>query len=116
MALHRSATLCRLTIMAHEPRLSGQSLKVLHALLEAHGGELAGSEIGKGTSLQSGTLYPILMRLEECGWLGSRWEEGDPKTLGRPRRRYYRLTGIGATRARAALRELQPLNGRIAWA
>ena len=77
---------------------------------------MSGADIGKAASLRSGTLYPILMRLEECGWLSSRWEEGDPKKLGRPRRRYYRVTGIGATRAHAALRELQPGNGRVAWA
>ena len=102
--------------MASEPRLSASSLKALCVLLEAGGRELAGSEISKAASLQSGTLYPILMRLEEHGWLGSRWENGDPKTLGRPRRRYYHLTGIGATRACAALHELRPLAGRLAWA
>lgn len=102
--------------MSNGPRLSASSLKVLRALLEANGGELAGSEISKVASLQSGTLYPILMRLEEHGWLGSRWEDGDPKALGRPRRRYYRLTGIGATQARAALHELRPPSGRLVWA
>lgn len=102
--------------MASEPRLSAQTLKVLSALLEAQGGELAGSEIGKAASLQSGTLYPILMRLEDAGWLLSRWEEGDPKELGRPRRRYYRITGLGQTRAQAAFREFMPAGGRLGWA
>ena len=102
--------------MAHtEPRMSGQTLKVLGALMGTPGGELSGTEIGKQAGLQSGTLYPILARLEACGWLDSRWEDGDPKEMGRPRRRYYQLTGVGQTRARAEGRKLSELVGRLAW-
>ena len=57
--------------------------------------ELSGAEIAKHAKLASGTLYPILMRLEEAGWLKSRWEAGDPTLLGRPRRRLYRITAKG---------------------
>jgi DNA-binding PadR family transcriptional regulator len=92
------------------------TLKVFRALMESAGGELSGAEIGRKAKLMSGTLYPVLMRLEDCGWLESRWETEDPKALGRPRRRFYRMTGIGETRARAAFRELQPAAGRLAWA
>ena len=77
----------------NEPRMTTQTLKVLGAILNATGGELSGAEISKDTKLMSGTLYPILMRLEQCGWLESRWETEDPKALGRPRRRYYRGYG-----------------------
>jgi hypothetical protein len=38
-------------------------------------------------------------------WLERRWEEIDPVTEGRPRRRLYRLTGVGAPAARRALDE-----------
>ena len=95
--------------------MTGPTLKVLGAVLGATGGELSGAEIGREAKLSSGTLYPILMRLEDCGWLESRWETEGPQTLGRPRRRYYRTTGLGQTRARAAFRELEPLMKKLAW-
>ena len=82
----------------------------------AGGRELSGAAISREARLTSGTLYPMLMRLEQYGWLESRWEIDDPQTLGRPRRRYYRLTGVGETRARAAARELEPVVGNLAWA
>jgi PadR family transcriptional regulator PadR len=80
------------------------------------GDGLSGVEISRETKLASGTLYPILLRLEQAGWLVGQWETSDPSALGRPRRRYYRMTGIGATKARAVFRELGPVFGRIAWA
>lgn len=98
-----------------EPRMSAQSLKLLRVLLADPQCELAGAQIGQKAALQSGTLYPILMRLEGAGWLASRWEDGDPSMLGRPRRRYYRLTAQGVQRAEAAFRDLQPMVGRLAW-
>jgi len=35
--------------------------------------ELSGSDVQKRSSLASGTLYPILLRLESAGWFVSRW-------------------------------------------
>lgn len=99
-----------------EPRITGPTLKVLGALLATQRDELSGAEIGRATKLASGTLYPILMRLEGAGWLESRWETEDPQALGRPRRRFYRVTGVGARKAKAAFRELEPAFGRPAWA
>jgi PadR family transcriptional regulator, regulatory protein PadR len=37
------------------------------------------------------SLYPLLYRLEERGWLQGRWVE----KAGTRRRRFYRLTGAG---------------------
>jgi|SRR5271165_730266 len=99
-----------------EPRITGPTLKVLGALLATQRDELSGAEIGRATKLASGTLYPILMRLEGAGWLQSRWETDEPQALGRPRRRFYRVTGVGAKKAKAAFRELEPGFGRLAWA
>lgn len=52
-----------------------------------------------------GTLYKALARMEHAGLLESRWEDPDVAvTEGRPRRRLYRVTPVGAaalTRARA---------------
>jgi DNA-binding PadR family transcriptional regulator len=55
----------------------------------------------------SGTVYPLLRRLEDKGWLSSRWEDVDPAAAGRPRRRLYRLTGEGEAAARAELLRVQ---------
>lgn len=54
-----------------------------------------GLEIAKAAKLPTGTIYPILARLEEAGCLVSEWEQVDPAEEGRPRRRYYRLTAPG---------------------
>ena len=101
---------------AGEPRITGPTLKVLGALLACGRVELSGAEISRATKLSSGTLYPILFRLERAGWLESRWEAEDPKALGRPRRRFYQVTALGARSARAAVKDLEPAFGRVAWA
>jgi DNA-binding PadR family transcriptional regulator len=101
--------------MGKQPRLSSQTLKVLGALVSCASDELSGAEIGKRTKLASGTLYPILFRLEGAGWLQSRWELEDPTVLGRPRRRFYRITRKGAKSVKEVVRELMPAVGRVAW-
>lgn len=53
------------------------------------------------TGLGSGTVYPILERLEEAGWVSARWEETVP--ADRPARRFYALTDNGAAGYAAAL-------------
>ncbi len=87
-----------------EPRPSFQSIKVLNTFLSAPLQELAGADLLSLADIPSGTLYPILFRFEEAGWLTSRWEKGDPRAKGRPLRKLYRLTGSGLAKA-AALRQ-----------
>jgi PadR family transcriptional regulator, regulatory protein PadR len=79
--------------------MSLQTLRVLEAFLENPAEPLAGADVQKRSGLASGTLYPILLRLEAAGWFTSRWETVDPASVGRPRRRLYRLTPGGLTRA-----------------
>jgi PadR family transcriptional regulator, regulatory protein PadR len=76
-------------------RLSYSGLRVLKACLDHRGKSLYGYELMQLTGLASGTLYPILMRFEEAGWLASSWEQSDPTQEGRPRRRLYRITAVG---------------------
>lgn len=76
---------------------------VLRALLADPARELYGVEIGDDAGLPSGTVHPILARLEAAGWVESRWEDVDPSAAGRPARRYYRVTADGAVQARDAL-------------
>jgi len=98
-----------------DPRLSHQTLRVLRVFLEKPLEGFAGSDIWKETKILSGTLYPILRRLEDAGWLQSWWEEVEPSDTGRPRRRLYRLTGIGYSKAREALSDLGVFAGRLGW-
>jgi DNA-binding PadR family transcriptional regulator len=97
------------------PRMTTQTLRVLGAFTTSQPDELSGAEIAKRTGLQSGTLYPILFRLEQAEWLESKWEAGDPSELGRPRRRFYTMTGLGAKSARAAYREVSEMIGGPVW-
>lgn len=82
--------------MNKQPRLTSNVLRVLSEIQSGSVVDgLAGAEVAKKTKLASGTLYPILMRLETAGWLRSQWEAGDPAELGRPRKRFYFITGEG---------------------
>lgn len=101
-----------------EPRLSGPTLKVLKLYLTTPRADRSGADISKATGVGAGTLYPMLARLEVAGWFESEWENVDPSEAGRPRRRFYRLTGLGQTRARTAFAEFQitGLVGAAAWA
>lgn len=56
-----------------------------------------GFDIMDATGLPSGTVYPALRRLERRGLLEGRWEEESrARSEGRPSRRYYILTPLGA--------------------
>ncbi len=96
-------------------RLTVQTLKVLGALMASLDTDISGADIARSTKLASGTLYPILIRLEDVEWVGSHWESETPHHLGRPRRRLYRLTGVGAKKARSAFRELVVPLEEFAW-
>jgi PadR family transcriptional regulator PadR len=76
---------------------------VLRALLADPQRELYGAEISEAAGLPSGTVHPMLARLEGLGWVESRWEDIDTRAEGRPARRYYRPTASGIESARAAL-------------
>jgi PadR family transcriptional regulator, regulatory protein PadR len=102
-------------MVTDQPRMTTQTLKVLGALMARTQDEISGADIARSTKLASGTLYPILIRLEEAGWVESRWETEDPHELGRPRRRLYQATGVGMRKARSAFRELVLPLQELAW-
>jgi PadR family transcriptional regulator PadR len=109
--------LCRVTSMLRRaPRLTKPSLALLSAFLGSQPLQLSGADIARVTRLKSGTMYPILARLENAGYLASKWEEGDPSILGRPRRRYYRMTPEGEAAFRTAVAEIREYAGSAAWA
>lgn len=73
--------------------LSSQTIKVLTAVATSQHQWSYGLEISKATGLKSGSLYPILMRLDERGLLESCWLQ--PEKLGRPPRHGYKITATG---------------------
>jgi PadR family transcriptional regulator, regulatory protein PadR len=86
------------------PRMTLPTQLVLGELIADPARRIHGFELCAATGLASGTVYPILLRLEERGWLESEWEEPEVHVpAGRPRRRYYRLTEDGAAGARLVL-------------
>jgi PadR family transcriptional regulator PadR len=97
------------------PRMTIPTQLVLRTLLADPAKELYGVEIGQAAALPSGTVHPILARLEGVGWLSSRWEAIDPRAEGRPARRYYQLTPDGLALARAALARAYQASARPAW-
>jgi PadR family transcriptional regulator, regulatory protein PadR len=97
------------------PRMTIPTQLILQALLADPARELYGVQIGQAAGLPSGTVHPILARLEGVGWLTSRWEDIDPRAEGRPARRYYRLTPDGLELARAALARAYRATARPAW-
>src|SRR5437764_14780320 len=52
-----------------------------------------GYELSKCTELKSGTLYPLLIRLNDLGLLESKWME--PDRPGKPPRHAYKLSPSG---------------------
>ena len=62
-----------------------------------------GFDILDATGLASGTVYPILRRLEEDGLAASKWEDAaKAQREQRPPRRYYELTAEGRAMSEAA--------------
>ena len=80
---------------------SQQTLSVLAALMAEPAEWRHGYDLARETGLKSGSLYPILVRLNERGLLEAIWEEEQPQ--GRPRRHLYRLSAVGLADARQAL-------------
>lgn len=95
------------------PRMTLSTQAVLRALTAEPANDRYGLELSAATGLPSGTLHPILARLEALGWVDSSWEDIDVRKEGRPRRRYYRLNPDGLARARTALAQAHAQRSRI---
>jgi PadR family transcriptional regulator, regulatory protein PadR len=81
--------------------MSQQTIALFNAFLAHPRDWRYGYDLSRETTLKSGTLYPILMRLNKRGWLETRWTE--PESPGRPPRHMYRLTSDGLRSAREAV-------------
>ncbi|GAA1280188.1 PadR family transcriptional regulator [Saccharothrix xinjiangensis] len=77
-------------------RIGRATVDVLAVLLESDRPRW-GLELIKLTGRPSGSVYPLLDRLERAGWVTSEWDD-DSDRRG-PRRRTYALTPEGAREA-----------------
>ena len=76
-----------------------------------------GFDIMDATGLPSGTVYPILGRLERDGYVRSRWEaQTTASREKRPPRRYYEVTASGAKVLAHSIDYYRTLGGRAALA
>ncbi len=95
--------------MGRNRRLSFTAFSVLYAIASGH---RYGFDVMDATGLASGTVYPVLSRLERDGLVDSSWEDESRATAeGRPARRYYQLTGQGDTALREAVQMLRGIAG-----
>jgi DNA-binding PadR family transcriptional regulator len=76
-------------------RIGKATVDVLAVLLESDRPRW-GLEIIKATGRPSGSVYPLLDRLDRAGWVTSQWDEEERRG---PRRRLYLLTPDGALEA-----------------
>ncbi|WP_103563923.1 PadR family transcriptional regulator [Actinomadura rubteroloni] len=95
--------------MSGVQRVTGPLLDVLEALVEVYrqDGEVHGWDLMKTTRRAGPTVYRVLDRLEDAGWVAARWEDAAPDP-SRPRRRFYRLNPDGLAAARTLLAERRP--------
>ena len=79
-------------------------------LQSVRSGYLYGFDIIDITGLPGGTVYPALRRLEEVGYLTSKWEHPSiSQAEPRPARKYYELTRTGHEALADALKRYRML-------
>ena len=91
--------------------MSPAAAAVLRAVTE---GSSYGFDVMDATGLPSGTVYPILSRMEKRGLVVSRWQDAESeREAGRPPRRYYAVTPTGRTALAQALERFRTLGQPI---
>ena len=64
---------------------------------------------GESFSLKEGTLYPVLYRLEDAGFVDTQWEIHDRSVP----RKYYHLTKAGTIELQRLINEWQSFYGAV---
>lgn len=88
--------------MSRRPNISKQTRMALASFLAQRREWRYGYDISQETGLKSGTLYPLLIRLHDQGFLEAEWRQSAKP--GRPPRHAYRLTASGV----ALAQEMRP--------
>ena len=97
--------------MGYPFKVTDATLDVVETLLSGDD-KLYGLKIAKLIGRPSGSVVPILMRLEACGWVLSEWEQ-DEAARG-PRRRFYRLHADRIGEARRLVSKRKDSSGKAA--
>lgn len=102
--------------MKRARRPSPQTVAVLLAIAKDSDRWFYGYELCRALGLKAGTVYPILIRLADRGYVETSWEQEVPP--GRPPRHLYRLSAAGAEYAAALPRKaaVRPNARRVAEA
>lgn len=95
--------------MVDKLELTPRMAAVLRVFLADPAQPKFGFDLMETLDLSSGTLYPILTRLRQAGWIRAETEDIDPKVAGRPARRYHQLTAEGEVAAIQALARMRAL-------
>jgi PadR family transcriptional regulator, regulatory protein PadR len=98
--------MCRVSGM----KMTGPLERVLSAFLADPAAARYGYDLMNAARLPSGTLYPLLARLERQKLVESAWEV--PEQEGQRPRKYYRLTGEGIRVARLELAQISARSHR----
>jgi DNA-binding PadR family transcriptional regulator len=85
--------------MARNRSLSPPARAILAIMADAGSRWLHGYDLCRQGGIKPGTLYPLLIRLHDQGYLEAEWQA--PAEAGRPPRHAYRLTAAGRALARA---------------
>ena len=80
--------------------LSPNAARLIAAFLHTPHGHFYGYELLQETGMKSGSLYPVLGRFEDLGWIRGEMQQSPG---GRPPRRIYVLDPEGAAVAQKAL-------------
>lgn len=73
-----------------------------------------GFDIMETTGLPSGTVYPVLARLERAELVRSRWEAAaTARRDKRPPRRYYEISALGRRTLAQAVEHYRTLGGQL---
>jgi PadR family transcriptional regulator, regulatory protein PadR len=89
-------------------KLTVPFLKTITVFINSPSRQYSGADICRETKLFSGTVYPLLYKLEEKGWIKGAWEEIDPHKEGRPKKRLYQITSSGVVHGRKLVTEHFP--------
>ena len=105
----RHFDLGKISLVSGLARITQPLLDVVEVFLAAldDDKELHGWAIMKAVGRSGPTVYGVLDRLEDAGWIVGRWEDQHPES-NKPRRRFYRLTPSGTIAARSLLAERRP--------
>lgn len=102
--------------MARLKRTTGPVLDVAVCLLRAHvaGQEVHGWAVMRETNRSGPTVYEVLDRFEDRGWIAGQWEELDQES-DKPRRRFYKLTpgGVAGLRDVVATQRSKAFQGLV---